>query len=178
MKKALLHLNHALIKSLIQPNDVVVDMTCGNGNDTEFLASLANLVFTFDIQLSALNHTKEKLAHYENIHYIHDSFEQVSKYVDFANMYVFNLGYLPGGDKTITTKKEITLKTLKLLHDNILLGSQIIIMAYIGHEEGFKEYMLFNEYLKDQKEYQIYETRALHHDLAPILVWIQKKDSK
>ena len=177
MKKALLHLNHALIKSLIQKNDVVVDMTCGNGYDTEFLASLANIVYTFDIQLSTLNKTKEKLAHYENIQYIHDSFEHVSKYVDFANMYVFNLGYLPGGDKTITTKKEITLKTIKSLHQNIQLGSHIIIMAYIGHDEGHNEYLMLHDYLKTQKDYQIYETKALHHYLAPVLMWIQKKDS-
>lgn len=177
MKKALLHLNHTLIKSLIQKDDVVVDMTCGNGYDTEFLASLANLVYTFDIQLSALNKTKEKLAHLENIQYIHDSFEHVSKYVDFANVYVFNLGYLPGGDKTITTKKEITLKTIQSLHQNIQLGSHIIIMAYIGHDEGHQEYMMLHDYLKAQKDYQIYETKALHHNLAPILLWIQKKDS-
>lgn len=177
MKKALLHLNHTLIKSLIQKDDVVVDMTCGNGHDTEFLASLANLVYTFDIQLSALDKTKEKLAHYENIQYIHDSFEHVSKYVDFANVYVFNLGYLPGGDKTITTKKEITLKTIQSLHQNIQLGSHIIIMAYIGHDEGHQEYMMLHDYLKAQKDYQIYETKALHHILAPILLWIQKKDS-
>jgi len=43
MKKALLHLNHALIKSLIQKDDFVVDMTCGNGYDTEFLASLSTI---------------------------------------------------------------------------------------------------------------------------------------
>ncbi len=50
-------------------------------------------------------------------------------------------------------------------------------MAYIGHDEGHKEYSMLHNYLKAQKVYQIYETKALHHVLAPILLWIQKKDS-
>lgn len=177
MRKALLHLNHVLIKSLVDQNDYVVDMTCGNGYDTEFLAQISNHVFTFDIQIEALQHTKERLKEYQNITYVHDSFEHVFNYVDNAKLFVFNLGYLPGGDKSITTKKEITLRTIKKLHKAIMNGSHIVMMSYVVHEEGLLEYQLLHDYLKTEQSYQIYETEALHKDNAPKLIWIQKKDS-
>jgi methylase of polypeptide subunit release factors len=175
MHKALLHLNHILIKSLINEHDIVVDMTCGNGFDTEFLAPFSKHVYAFDIQFDALENTKKRLQEYQNITYIHDSFEHVSNYVQLAKLYVFNLGYLPGGDKSITTKKEITLKTVIGLHEAIMKGSHLVMMSYIAHDEGLQEYQQLHAYLTQEKSYQLYETKALHHDKAPILLWIQKK---
>lgn len=177
MHKALLHLNHALIKSLINEDDIVVDMTCGNGFDTEFLAQYSKHVYTFDIQLEALEKTNERLSKYQNITYIHDSFEHVSNYIQDVKLYVFNLGYLPGGNKSITTKKEITLKTVQGLHQAIMHGSHVLIMSYLGHEHGLQEYNVLHHYFTQEKRYQTYETKALHHPLAPVLLWIQKKDS-
>lgn len=178
MQKALLHLNHALIKSLVNTHDIVVDMTCGNGYDTEFLAQLSKHVYTFDIQLEALEKTKKRLSGYQNITYIHDSFEHASNYIQDVKLYVFNLGYLPGGDKSVTTKKEITLKTIQGLDQAIMKGSHVIILAYVGHDDGLQEYNELHHYLSQEKKYQTYETKALHHPLAPVVLWIQKKDSK
>lgn len=175
MQKALLYLNHALIKSLINEDDIVVDMTCGNGYDTEFLAQFSKHVYAFDIQLEALEKTKSRLAYHQNITYIHDSFEHVSNYIQDVKLYVFNLGYLPGGDKSVTTKKEITLKTIIELHEAIMKGSHIIIMSYVAHDEGLLEYITLHDYLIEKKSYQVYETKALHHLKAPVLMWIQKK---
>jgi tRNA G37 N-methylase Trm5 len=177
MRKALLHLNHTLIQSLIHKEDVVVDMTCGNGYDTEFLAKFAKHVYAFDVQIQALNQTKQRLASFTNITYVHDSFEHVLNYISHAQLYIFNLGYLPGGNKTLTTQKEITLKTLKLLHSNIMKNSHLILVVYIGHDEGMREYLAIKTYLINQIQYQVYETHALHHAFAPIMIWIQKKDS-
>ena len=177
MKKALLHLNHILIQSLTNQDDIVVDMTCGHGYDTELLAKLSKHVYAFDIQLEALNSAKSRLNGLNNVTFIHDSFEHVNHYVKHASLYIFNLGYLPKGNKSVTTTKDVTLSTLTLLHEKIMLGSHVIVMSYIGHEEGKKEYDAIYAYLINQNEYQVYETKALHHALAPILIWIQKKDS-
>jgi methylase of polypeptide subunit release factors len=177
MRKALLHLNHALIQSLINKDDVVVDMTCGKGYDTEFLAKIAKHVYAFDIQIDALHQTKQRLVHLENITYVHDSFEHVSNYIQHAKLYVFNLGYLPGGDKSVTTQKDITLHTLKALPSKVMNGSNIMLISYIGHDNGMQEYLGIKTYLTDQIHYQMYETRALHHAYAPIMIWIHKKDS-
>ncbi|MDA0871892.1 MAG: methyltransferase domain-containing protein [Firmicutes bacterium] len=178
MHKALLHLNHTLIKSLINEDDIVVDMTCGNGFDTEFLAQFSKHVYAFDIQFEALQNAKSRLSRYLNITYIHDSFVHVSNYIQDVKLYVFNLGYLPGGDKSVTTKKEITLKTIIELHEAIMKGSHIIIMSYVAHDEGLLEYTSIHNYFIENKSYQIYETKALHYPLAPVVLWIQKKDSK
>jgi len=48
----------------VKEGDTVVDATCGNGNDTAFLASLVGengRVFGFDIQDKAIANTTKKL---------------------------------------------------------------------------------------------------------------------
>ena len=60
-----LALSHAYARRLIRPGDTVVDATCGNGGDTEFLAGLVGsegLVIGFDIQPEAIARTRERLA--------------------------------------------------------------------------------------------------------------------
>ena len=47
MRKALIHLNHTLIESLLNETMTVCDMTCGHGYDTEFIAPKVHHVFAF-----------------------------------------------------------------------------------------------------------------------------------
>lgn len=174
MRKALLHLNHMLIKSIIDHSMTVVDMTCGHGYDTEMLASYAKHVYAFDIQQKAIDSSKERLKHLNNITFIHDSFEHVFNYIDDAHVFVFNLGYLPKGDKTITTITENTLKTLHLITSKNPLA-HLVVMSYVGHKEGKKEYDAIMEWSKTLSHHQIIVSRVLHHDDAPILVWVNPK---
>ena len=51
---------HLYVKKIVQPGDVVIDATTGNGYDTCFLANLVGkngLVFGFDIQEQAIDNT-------------------------------------------------------------------------------------------------------------------------
>lgn len=173
MRKHLNHATHALIQSLIKKEDTVVDMTCGNGYDTEFMAQLASKVYTFDIQQKALEMTQKRLSHLNNITYIHDSFEHIFKYVNHASLFVFNLGYLPKGDKSITTLSNTTLTTLSLLLSTMNHEQHIIMTMYPGHEEGKREYDAILNFLDHQKEFK-YMSFKIHPIINknPETIWI------
>ena len=51
-------------------------------------------------------------------------------------MIVYNLGYLPGGDKSITTEVKSTLASVKRALTWIRDGGVISISCYIGHKQG------------------------------------------
>jgi hypothetical protein len=49
----------------------------------------------------------------------------------------FNLGYLPGGDKTIITKPETTLIALEAAKGILMAGGLISLVVYVGHPGGW-----------------------------------------
>lgn len=48
----------------------------------------------------------------------------------------FNLGYLPGGDKTIITKSETTHLALEAAKRILKAGGLISLVVYVGHPGG------------------------------------------
>lgn len=48
----------------------------------------------------------------------------------------FNLGYLPGGNKAITTKSETTLQALEAASRILKPGGLISLVVYVGHPGG------------------------------------------
>ena len=106
----LLDLQKQFILKHLGPGDRAVDFTMGNGHDTEFLSKTvgpAGHVWAFDIQEQAVASTRANLAAAgcpENYTLIHDSHHNVRNYVEGPiRAGMFNLGYLPGGDKSIKT---------------------------------------------------------------------------
>ena len=174
MRKALIHLNHILIESLLNETMTVCDMTCGHGYDTEFIAPKVHHVFAFDIQAHALTQTKQRLHALSNITYIHDTFEHVTQYVADAQLFIFNLGYLPRGDKSITTKDTHTVQTLDIINSHYPQAT-IIVMSYLGHPEGKKEYDAIQLWMARQTTYKCIESELKFHEEAPHLLWIYPK---
>ena len=56
--------------------------------------------------------------------------------VIFDRLVAFNLGYLPGGDKTVITKSETTLLGMEAATRIVAAGGVISIMVYVGHPGG------------------------------------------
>lgn len=52
---------------------------------------------------------------------------------------VFNLGYLPGGNKDITTQTNTTIQAITDFLDMLPNGGLVAVIVYHGHEEGKKE---------------------------------------
>lgn len=146
----ILDITHRLIKSYITDDDVAVDMTMGNGYDMLFLAQNSKFVYGFDIQKPALENTLNLLKKHNinNTKCILDSHENILKYVTYFKYVIYNLGYLPNGDKTITTYYQSTLDSLALVLDHIDDQGIVFLMVYPGHLEGSKESIYLDKYLE------------------------------
>ena len=120
---------------LLKPNDAVIDATCGNGKDTAFLASLVpqGQLVSIDIQETAL--IKARSLAPPNVTFLHQSHTDLPSIKDLK-LVVYNLGYLPGGDKTITTMTESTLQSLAKAAELVVVGGGLSITCYPGHPEG------------------------------------------
>ena len=103
-----------MCRAYADPKGTAVDCTCGRGKDTLWLARHCGRVYSFDIQEEALKSTEELLdaneidcrerSDSQKVILIKDSHKNIKKYVkDRPCLILFNLGYLPGGDKQITT---------------------------------------------------------------------------
>jgi len=143
-------LNQILLEKFLEPGCSVMDATAGNGHDSVFLLDKiipGGILYAFDIQLSALERTKvqlEKLPHVDpktSYHLICDSHGNLDQHLkEPVQAAVFNLGYLPGGDHSVTTNWDELHKALQLLTANwIIPGGIISIISYAGHPEGREE---------------------------------------
>ncbi len=139
-----------IIETYVSPGDVLIDATAGNGYDTLGLAKLAGpkgKVYAFDIQPQALEQTKnllEKEGFFHNCTLVLDSHENMSEYVskkeqEVLSAVVFNLGYLPGGEREKTTRTETTLIAVERALDLTRIGGIVALTMYPGHPEGAEE---------------------------------------
>ena len=114
--------------------EIAIDMTCGNGHDTIFLASIAKKVFAFDIQDQAINNTKKLLdeKHLTNVTLCKESHDLFDIFVNQSyDLAIYNLGYLPGGDKTIKTDAQTVLRSLEKAVPLLASGGKIVIVIYL-----------------------------------------------
>lgn len=158
-------------------DDTIIDATAGNGNDTLLLARLASFVFGFDIQKEALDNTKSLLEEsgIENFKLILDSHENILNYVSSFKGVVFNLGYLPKGDKKITTKSSTTVKTLKNLTAQMKKDNFIIMTCYRGHEEGLIEANEVLDFVKSLDDsFTILKYEHINRQTTPFVLVIEK----
>ena len=150
----LLSMHKYFLNAHIKKGGTAVDFTMGNGHDTLFLSEAVGKeghVYAFDIQAQAIENTEKLLRESgcpQNWTLIHDSHANICNYIkNPVCAGVFNLGWLPGADKNITTRRESTAAAvdaaLRLLdHDGVL-----IIAVYPGHEEGRLEGEMLAEQL-------------------------------
>ena len=161
----------------INKNDIVVDMTIGNGHDTLFLAGISKKVFGFDIQSIAVDNTiklldKNNVYNYELFCVSHDKINEVLwEYKHNIKLILFNLGYLPCGDKSITTNHESTLKAVINSLD-MLDNNGLILIVFYPHPEGKLEAQVVLDYLK-QNNIGYKEYRNTINEEAPYLVVIR-----
>jgi hypothetical protein len=178
-----LQMAHHLWKKLLLPSDNVIDATSGNGKDSLFLASLlsSGKLFCYDIQEKAIESTKllleTHLINFDKITLVHGSHELFSEVPPSLpiKLITYNLGYLPKGDKSITTKKDSTIRSIKLATKLIIPTGAISITCYSGHEEGKIEEEAVYSFVSSLDKQRF--TSSIHiwsKSKAPSLVWIRK----
>ncbi|WP_456266561.1 MULTISPECIES: class I SAM-dependent methyltransferase [unclassified Bacillus (in: firmicutes)] len=185
--KRMLPFSKELLELACQKGDIVIDATMGNGHDTLYLADLVGTdgqVFAFDVQEEALQQTSKRLGgQYSYVHLIHDGHEKLADhlpkyaYGQIAGA-VFNLGYLPGGDKAVTTQAHTTIEAIKQLLEWLKPGGLIVLVIYHGHPEGKREKEVLLDYCRSlpHEEVQVlsYQYMNIQND-PPFVVAIEKK---
>ena len=165
---------HKYIKPLINKNSVCVDMTLGNGNDSEILCKLAKKVYGIDINDEAIANSKQRLKDFNNIEYINDNHINIDLYIkNEIDLAIFNLGYLPHSENKNITKADETLIAFKKIYHLIKNNGYIIITFYVGHKGGKDEYYALTNYIKENN-INVIETFSQDKLDSPITYIIKK----
>lgn len=178
-----------LLRQYISEGDIVIDATAGNGNDTLALARLAGktgTVYAFDVQEAAIAKTKallEKESFSGKCELILGSHHLMEEFIPEKNhgkisAVVFNLGYLPNGNKEKTTQSETTLPAVKQALELIRPGGIVAITMYGGHSEGAEEkeeLLRFAEELPQKEYHSVYISLINQRNRPPELLLITKK---
>jgi len=139
--------HHSLIRPLIRAGDTIVDCTVGNGNDAVFLAKTVGRkgrVIGFDIQAEALARTRSRLvgAGIEEGRFclIEGSHSDLGRHVPAGiGGAVYNLGYLPGGDRSVVTGRATTLRSIAEALELLRPEGFVSATLYYGHDGGREE---------------------------------------
>ena len=148
---SLVNAAHNLIRDVLHTGAIAVDATVGNGHDTLFLVeqvSPSGRVFGFDIQLAAIESTRAKVGSHCNVSQLPDRLTLIqASHADMSDKIpahyhgnisaiMFNLGYLPGGDKSIITRTDSTVTALNSASRILSSNGIITVLAYPGHQGG------------------------------------------
>lgn len=159
-----------------------VDFTMGRGKDTLFLCGLAPLgrVLAFDIQAEALSDTDVLLKQHlvNNATLILDSHENFENYVSgLIDGGMFNLGFLPGGSRNLTTRRESTLFAVTRALERLKSKGRLSITIYPGHFEGEAEgEMLLKLAARlDKGKFEARVFRLLNVPEAPFTLMFEKR---
>ena len=165
-------LTHELLADVIQPGELAIDATVGNGHDTLFLAQQVGAdgqVQGFDIQQTALDSARQRLqeagaATQVQLHLQGHQHMQQRVPGDWAGKVAaitFNLGYLPGSDKQAITCAEHTLAALDQSLALLRVGGVLSILAYRGHSGGQQEADAVTAWCErhaDQLDHRVHES--------------------
>ena len=180
----LLEMHKEFILRHLKEGDVCADFTMGNGHDTEFLSKTVGeggKVYAFDIQKAAVESTAKNLRAAgcpENYVLINDSHHNLKKYItEPIKAGMFNLGYLPGGDKSITTMRETTLPAISDAIDMLGKDACLNIAVYPGHKEGELEGEEICEMLSKLSRYKLCVTKVkiLNSPTSPYFIFVETK---
>ncbi|MEK3980837.1 class I SAM-dependent methyltransferase [Psychrobacillus sp. FSL K6-2836] len=135
-----------LLMSTVEPGDIVVDATAGNGHDTLFLTELVGEhghVYAFDVQAEAIYATTKRLEEANKLEIttlIQDGHENLHLYIQQkVSAGIFNLGYLPGSNHEIITTGASTQQAIESLLQLLKVGGIIVLVVYHGHQGGKEE---------------------------------------
>jgi hypothetical protein len=188
-----LSLAHSYWARHLQSGDIAIDATCGNGYDTVALAQLLlthpdSLLLGLDVQQTALEKTftllrnsfPEEVLKRVLLHRIsHADIDRIPLPVP-PRLVVYNLGYLPGGDKTITTQTPTTLESLQKAINLLAEDGALSVTCYPGHEEGAQEEAGIVEWAGKlpQERWQVCYHRWINRPASPTFLWIESQSHR
>ena len=173
---------HQALCGPVRAGDLAIDATVGNGHDLLFLAKQVGTrgrVLGFDVQTAALQQARARIAGA-------GLGERVSlRLCGHQNMIaalpvewpgkvaavMFNLGYLPGFDRSLVTRAETTVPALGQALSVLRAGGLISLLAYRGHPGGAAEVTAIDAWLARHRG----QCRVVRHESpGPILYLVER----
>ncbi len=179
----LLALQKELLLRHIRPGGTCADLTMGNGHDTLFLSRAVGeggRVYAFDVQPAALESTAALLKREgapENVRLICDSHHRAAEYIrEPLCVGMFNLGWLPGSDRTVTTRRETTLPALQTAIGLLAPDGAVLMAVYPGHEEGRLEGEAVCDFLAtlDRRQFCCSKLQLVNSPTSPYFFLVEK----
>ncbi len=174
-----------LLADRLRPGGLVIDATAGNGHDTLFLCRQVlpgGHVFAFDVQASALANTRQRLLENgvseSDFTLVHAGHETLADHLpenargQLAAV-MFNLGYLPGSDKTLITRTPTTLTAVAQALDELRSGGLMTVVVYPGHAGGAEEARAMDDWAArlDPRRCEVQHLRPVNRSAAPPECW-------
>lgn len=189
--------SHFFLSEVLEDGDTALDLTTGAGRDTLFLARQVGSrgkVFSFDIQVEALAWTSgllqkeninffrhdgnsDGLSEAEGVSLIHASHDRIENFIHGKiKAVIANLGYLPGGDRNLTTTHKTTLAALRQAIAMIAVGGRIAVVVYVGHPGGEEEEREVSRFFRalGEKEWRVLKLVPWNRKNPPVL-WVAEK---
>lgn len=175
---------HGLLEGYLESGMQVVDATIGKGKDTEFLCEkvgITGTVIGFDIQRQAVDVTYERLTgRFMNFKLYCASHENLLTYcpMNSQDLILYNLGYLPSYDKSITTLLASTRQSIEQALLVVKKGGVVIITVYCGHDQGREEAEWVKQYTADldAKAFHVMMLNYMNQPKdAPFIIIVEKK---
>ena len=149
---------HAALAAVLADGARAIDATVGNGHDTLFLASRVGpggRVIGFDVQPRAIDAAAARLGaagvgKVVTLH--HAGHEQMltripAEWCGTVAAITFNLGYLPGGDKSWVTQPASTVDALQQAASMLRREGLQSVMVYHGHPGAAAEARAVEEWI-------------------------------
>lgn len=201
MKRTLTRLvqwSQDLLAEVVQPGDLVADLTAGTGQDTLALFRLVGKtgqVVGFDIQNQALLATGERLvAAGAQVRLQQQEIRPLQSepgvdllllsHAEFARVMpaaptgiIANLGYLPGGSQELITQPETTVLALEQACSLLGKGGRLAVVVYPGHPGGTDEGNAVCKLMGGLQDpaFQVLQLKVSNRPQAPFLFVVEKK---
>lgn len=184
MVRDILPFVHNALREQIQLGDIVIDATAGNGHDTLLLAQCVGetgRVLAFDIQAAAIEATKTRLIQHDllsRVSLIQAGHERMAEFAPSGvAAVVFNLGYLPRGDKAITTLPETSLQAIQSTLNLLKINGLLLVVVYDGHETGKREKTQILDFFAQlpSHQFRVLQYGFLNrHNCPPMVILVEK----
>lgn len=171
----------SILSEVLELGSIAVDATTGNGYDTVFLSrqvGSGGQVFGFDVQEEAIKQTELRLNEEctpRNWTLFQTGHENMlaavpEEFHGRVNAVMFNLGFLPGSDKSVITKSSTTLQAVAASLEILARGGILCIAIYAGHPGGDEEDIAVREFCSalDYRSYRVIQSEMVNKPGYPI----------